>query len=108
MRRISVTMAAIAALLLGVGLAAPAQAAVPAKKYNMQQVQQHSSPTDCWSVINGKVYNLTSWVNRHPGGSSRIIALCGRDGSAMFNGMHGMDPRAKGVLHQFKIGRLSR
>lgn len=54
----------------------------------IEQVALHATPSDCWSMINGRAYNLTSFISQHPGGSSRIIAICGRDGSAAFAGQH--------------------
>jgi len=54
----------------------------------IEQVARHATPSDCWSMINGSAYNLTSFISKHPGGSSRIIAICGRDGSAAFAGQH--------------------
>lgn len=33
----------------------------PLKKYTLEDVSLHSSPTDCWLVIWGKVYDVTRW-----------------------------------------------
>lgn len=81
----------------------------PARKrtYTMAQVQAHASAASCWTVIGKGVYNVTSWINRHPGGSSRILALCGRDGTSAFSAQHGNDGRAKAQLATFRIGRLA-
>ena len=32
----------------------------------LEEVQQHSRSTDCWSSIYGKVYDLTAYAPRHP------------------------------------------
>lgn len=102
MKRIAIALACLTAV---VGVAAPASATVAtAKKYTVKQVKKHNSPTDCWSIVDGKVYNLTAWIDRHPGGSGRIIAMCGKNASAAFNGQHGGDPRAASMLSQFQIG----
>ena len=74
--------------------------------YTMADVKKHAKPASCWSVINGNVYDLTKWINRHPGGTSVIISLCGRDGSSMFNGQHGGQNRPANELAGFKIGKL--
>ena len=75
--------------------------------YSLADVKKHASPSSCWSAINGNVYDLTKWINRHPGGSSVIKALCGRDGSSMFNGQHGGQNRPASELAAFKLGKLS-
>jgi cytochrome b involved in lipid metabolism len=74
--------------------------------YTMADVQKHATAADCWSAINGSVYNLTDWVNQHPGGSNAIIRLCGTDGSRSFNSTHGTSSRPAAALAGFKIGVL--
>lgn len=76
------------------------------KTYTMAEVSTHASSASCWSAISGKVYNLTSWIGKHPGGDQAILAICGKDGSQLFDGQHGMDPKAKGVLPKFYLGDL--
>lgn len=33
----------------------------PLEKYTLEDVSHHSSPSDCWLVIWGKVYDVTRW-----------------------------------------------
>ncbi|MEM3067351.1 MAG: cytochrome b5-like heme/steroid binding domain-containing protein [Thermoplasmata archaeon] len=40
----------------------------------------HNSETDCWVVYKGKVYDLTSWLDKHPGGVKPISKHCGTFG----------------------------
>lgn len=75
--------------------------------YTMADVSIHNSKTDCWSAINGSVYNLTPWVGKHPGGQQAIAGICGKDGSAVFNGQHGGQARPTTELVGFKIGTLN-
>ncbi len=74
--------------------------------YTMADVAKHNKSSDCWTVINGGVYNVTSWINEHPGGSEAILGLCGIDGSDAFNGQHGGERRPANELASFKIGTL--
>lgn len=71
-------------------------------------VAQHNSRASCWSSINGNVYDLTSWIPKHPGGEQAILKLCGTDGSANFNRQHGGDSAKESLLAGFKIGVLAR
>ena len=75
--------------------------------YTMAQVAENDSASSCWSAINGTVYNLTDWINQHPGGSSRILSLCGTDGSSSFNGRHGGSSSAESTLSNYALGPLS-
>jgi cytochrome b involved in lipid metabolism len=51
--------------------------------YTPLKVSEHNKKNDCWTIINGKVYDITSYVPRHPGGDE-IVKACGRDGSSLF------------------------
>lgn len=48
------------------------------------EVAEHASEDDCWTIINDAVYDITSYVPRHPGGDD-ILRACGTDGSSLFN-----------------------
>jgi cytochrome b involved in lipid metabolism len=85
----------------------PIPAPTGPKTYTLADVASHSSSSSCWSAISGKVYDLTSWIGKHPGGSQAILSICGKDGTQAFDGQHGMDPRAKGVLPNFYLGNLA-
>ena len=73
------------------GGSAPAPAQKPVSTnlpLTSDEVKKHNSASDCWSIIDGVVYDLTNWVDSHPGGSSRITAICGKDGTSNFLGQH--------------------
>lgn len=77
-----------------------------ATSYTMTEVKQHSSASSCWTAIDGNVYDLTSWINRHPGGPARILSLCGTDGTAAFRAQHGTQTRPNQILAGFYLGKL--
>jgi predicted heme/steroid binding protein len=54
------------------------------KSFTTSEVAKHASEDDCWTIINGNVYDITSYVPRHPGGDDILLA-CGSDGSSLFN-----------------------
>ena len=78
-----------------------------AEQYTMEQVAEHDDDQSCWTVINGEVYDVTSWVVRHPGGPDRIRGLCGQDGTRNFTGQHEGQEVPAGRLAEFKIGTLA-
>ena len=118
--------AALAATMLGAGaVSAPAALAstVPAasagavaqrpvalvstRSYSKSTVAKHNKASDCWTIVDGNVYNLTKFVAKHPGGRKRIIRMCGRDASAAFHGQHSSGSRANTVvLKRYRIGTL--
>ncbi len=80
----------------------------PAKNvFTTADVAKHATPEDCWAIVGGDVYDLTTWVERHPGGSTVIKSMCGTDGTAMFTKKHGGSSVAKSALGLLKIGSLS-
>jgi hypothetical protein len=76
--------------------------------YTMAKVKENNSSASCWSVINGNVYNLTQWINSHPGGQSVIRGLCGVDGTSSFNGKHRGDGGPASILTGYLLGPLAK
>jgi tetratricopeptide (TPR) repeat protein len=72
----------------------------------LDEVKKHNSADDCWSIIDGNVYDLTNWVDSHPGGNERITAICGKDGTSSFLGKHSNSNTAKSQLNRFDLGKL--
>ena len=85
----------------------PTASATPAG-YTMEQVKANNSSSKCWSAINGKVYDLTNWINSHPGGPGAITSLCGNDGTSSFNGMHGGSGQPASRLAGYLLGPLNK
>jgi cytochrome b involved in lipid metabolism len=48
-------------------VATSAVAANTQKVYTLAECKEHSSEKDCWLVIHGKVYNVTEFLDEHPG-----------------------------------------
>jgi len=76
------------------------------KYYTMEEVQKHNSRESCWTVIMGEVYDLTAWIDKHPGGTRAILKLCAKDGTKAFERKHGGEEKPEKALEQFKIGKL--
>jgi len=74
--------------------------------YSLDEVAQHSSDASCWAAIDGGVYDLTTWIRRHPGGADRILGLCGTDATSAFQGQHDDDRQPNQQLAEFRIGDL--
>lgn len=56
--------------------------------YTLAQVAQHSTRGDCWVAVDNKVYDLSKYMFSHPGGSSPICAMGGRDATDAFHNYH--------------------
>lgn len=40
-------------------------------------LSEHNSKEDCWVVYDSKVYDMTDYIPRHPGGEDKIARNCG-------------------------------
>jgi cytochrome b involved in lipid metabolism len=80
--------------------------ATTTKIYTMTDVAMHSNVNSCWAAISGKVYDLTTWIPKHPGGPDKILAICGKDGTSAFMGQHGSNEKIVAGLQTFYIGNL--
>ncbi|MFA6100218.1 MAG: cytochrome b5-like heme/steroid binding domain-containing protein [Patescibacteria group bacterium] len=79
-----------------------------AKTYSLSDVAMHATSTDCWMAISGKVYDVTSYRPNHPGGD-KMAAGCGKDATAMFNGIKGgkgHSDYAKSLQTDYYVGDL--
>jgi cytochrome b involved in lipid metabolism len=72
----------------------------------LQEVALHATTDDCWAAIHdSNVYDLTDWVDDHPGGSIFIEAICGKEGTDLFSTEHPSSwLNEHGV--QFRVGPL--
>ncbi len=78
--------------------------------FSIEEISTHNSPTDCWLLIDGKIYDVTNFIPGHPGGST-ILEGCGKDATELFNKrpMGSGTPhseRAQNGLEQYYIGNL--
>ena len=76
--------------------------------YTMAQVAANNSAKSCWAVIEGSVYNLTNWINSHPGGTGAIISLCGTEATSSFNAQHANQSRPSSRLSGYLLGPLAK
>lgn len=83
----------------------------PGTTYTLEQIASHNNSSDCWFVVEGKVYDVTQYIadNQHPGGKD-ILEGCGKDATSLFNNRpedgrpHSED--ARNMLTSFYIGDL--
>jgi cytochrome b involved in lipid metabolism len=79
-------------------------------KFNLIEVAKHNNKESCWMAIDRKVYDLTSYVPRHPTAQSVILNWCGKDATeGMYTKGYGRNhsPRAWEMLERYLIGELS-
>ncbi|RTG89088.1 uncharacterized protein DC041_0009348 [Schistosoma bovis] len=73
---------------------------------NWGEVKKHQSLKDRWIVIDNKVYDVSSWQNRHPGGRKVIGHYAGQDATGAFIAFHKNRQYAEKFLSAYYVGDL--
>ena len=73
---------------------------------SMAELQKHTSREDCWLAIDGVVYDITPWLQRHPGGAKMLLEKAGSDASKMFHLLQHSDA-ARAAAKRLVVGRLA-
>lgn len=77
----------------------------------MAELDRHNTSTSCWLLISGKVYDVTSYLRNHPGGSRTITPWCGKESTNAFateDGRGEHSPDAYAHLDGLLIGSIAR
>ncbi|KAJ1496993.1 hypothetical protein HMI55_005748 [Coelomomyces lativittatus] len=51
---------------------------------SINEVAQHRQPDDCWVAIRGQVYDVTKFIDKHPGGRKILLKNVGTDATKVF------------------------
>lgn len=75
------------------------------KYYRLEEVQQHNSSKSTWIIIHHKIYDVTKFLEEHPGGEEVLREQAGGDATENFEDVgHSTDART--MSSQFVIGEL--
>lgn len=67
------------------------EGATPTKQFTREEIEKHDKESDCWIVVDNKVFDVTSVLEWHPGGKSSIMAHAGKchhETTAEFSSIH--------------------
>eukprot|EP00608_Synchroma_pusillum_P011910 CAMPEP_0198419440 /NCGR_PEP_ID=MMETSP1452-20131203/215_1 /TAXON_ID=1181717 /ORGANISM="Synchroma pusillum, Strain CCMP3072" /LENGTH=144 /DNA_ID=CAMNT_0044139567 /DNA_START=69 /DNA_END=503 /DNA_ORIENTATION=+ len=82
-----------------------------AKIYTEEDVASHNTREDCWIIISTEgedvpgVYDVTQYLDEHPGGGETILDHAGADATDMFEDI-GHSGSARETLKTLRIGSL--
>lgn len=72
-----------------------------------EDLSKHNREDDCWVAVDGKVYDITSWIPKHPGGKEMILLSAGRDVTNLFESYHVMSDAPAQTLKKYYVGEIS-
>ncbi|KAK6163739.1 hypothetical protein DH2020_000603 [Rehmannia glutinosa] len=78
-----------------------------AKLYTLAEVGEHNTREDCWVTVFGKVYNVTTFLDEHPGGDEILLAATGKDATDEFDDV-GHSHDAWAMLEKYYVGELNK
>ncbi|KAJ7514863.1 hypothetical protein O6H91_23G063500 [Diphasiastrum complanatum] len=82
-----------------------AAADTDAKLYTLQEVSEHNNSKDCWLIIGGKVYDVTRFLEDHPGGDEVLLSATGKDATDDFEDV-GHSTSARGMMEEYYVGKF--
>ncbi|XP_067905309.1 cytochrome b5 type B [Heterodontus francisci] len=71
----------------------------------MEEVKTHNSSKSTWLVIHDKVYDVTKFLEEHPGGEEVLFEQAGGNATESFEDV-GHSSDAREMLKQYFIGEL--
>lgn len=73
------------------------------KEIGFAELCRHNKVDDLWLAIDGIVYDVTPFMDDHPGGGDIMLSAAGKDGTDDFEDV-GHSPHARELLKRFKVG----
>ncbi|XP_070691505.1 cytochrome b5 reductase 4 [Pempheris klunzingeri] len=71
-----------------------------------EELQKHNKRDDCWTCIRGMVYNVTPYMDYHPGGEEELMKAAGIDGTELFDQVHRW-VNYESMLKECLVGRMA-
>lgn len=78
------------------------------RKFLAANVAEHDDEDDLWIIVHGRVFDLTDYVDDHPGGAAKLLKYAGKDGTDAFvrNHIGASARKAARILAKYEVGRL--
>ena len=80
----------------------------------ISEVAKHNTPTNCWLIINNKIYDVSQYLkfNLHPGENATITPYCGKEATTAFDTKDRSNPKphsadANSMLTDYYVADLA-
>ncbi|KAL4758752.1 FMN-dependent alpha-hydroxy acid dehydrogenase [Aspergillus foveolatus] len=74
--------------------------------YTRKDVAHHNARHSCWVIVNNHVYDVTKFLDAHPGGASAILLYAGKDATAVFEATHPAGTLGQ-LPHEYHLGPVA-
>ncbi|KAG8774371.1 hypothetical protein FRC15_001338 [Serendipita sp. 397] len=69
-------------------------------------VSQHNTRESCWIIVHGNVYDVTEFLDDHPGGSKIILKYAGKDATEEYDPIHPPDAITRHLPKEKHLGKV--
>jgi cytochrome b involved in lipid metabolism len=74
-------------------------------QYSYAEVKKHNNNKSCWIIIHNEIFDVTKFLNEHPGGEEVLLEQAGKDASEPFEDV-GHSTDAREMMKKYKVGEL--
>lgn len=74
--------------------------------YTKEEVAKHNTTDDAWVIVKDKVYDVTNWAYKHPGGRV-ILYYRGQDATEPVYGFHPDMEKTEKFMKSLCVGRVT-
>src|ERR1043166_8140041 len=75
------------------------------KRVTADEVSKHNTESSIWIIVHDKVYDVTNFLNEHPGGKKVLLKVAGTDATQQFDNFHALSILEK-YSSQLQIGEV--
>ncbi|XP_009382320.2 cytochrome b5-like [Musa acuminata AAA Group] len=75
------------------------------KIYRFDEVAKHDDAEDCWLIVSGKVYDVSSYMAEHPGGRDVLLSATGKDATVEFDNV-GHSSSVRELMDNYCVGTI--
>ena len=83
-------------------LGSPLRPSIP-----LSEIETHTTRNECWIILKGTVYNISSYLAYHPGGEKIIEKFGGKDCTDEFDKYHSW-VNIEGLVGVLKVGYVEK
>lgn len=75
------------------------------KTFTLAEVAKHNTNKSTWLNIHNTIYDVTEFLNEHPGGEEVLLEVAGKEATEMFEDV-GHSTDARELMKKYKIGEV--
>ena len=74
------------------------------KQITREELSKHNTAEDCWCSYEGEVYDMTTYLKKHPGGQKVLLSVAGKDMTELYKKYHSY--LSIQIIAKLKVGVL--